>query len=182
MTVSAVPSAQPAFPCRRNQQVWFKKTGSALTTTLLSLGVLADLWLGTSQRAVHHSDCFVRDSRQSISRSRCWTSCWKRVSEICWSFCCLRNSASSSWDTGHNITYSFIAKCLVSEVNWVKWETVSARCMYAGNPVEVGITMHVSSVSHISEVNMVSASCNSVAHAVVTLFGGSLMSPIKLSE
>jgi len=27
--------------------------------------------------------------------------------------------------------------------------------------VEVGITMHVSSVSHISEVNMVCADCNS---------------------
>jgi len=49
MTVSAVPSAQPAFPCGRNQQVWFRKTGSALTAALLALGVVADLWLGTSQ-------------------------------------------------------------------------------------------------------------------------------------
>jgi len=49
MIVSAVPWAQPAFPCGRNQQVWFRKTGSALTAALLSLGVVADLWLGTSQ-------------------------------------------------------------------------------------------------------------------------------------
>jgi len=48
MTVSAVPSAQPAFPCGRNQQVWFRKTGSALSAALLSLGVVVDLWLDTS--------------------------------------------------------------------------------------------------------------------------------------
>jgi len=43
MTVPVVPSAQPAFPCGRNQQ------GSAMTAALLFLGVFADLWLGTSQ-------------------------------------------------------------------------------------------------------------------------------------
>jgi len=32
--------------------------------------------------------------------------------------------------------------------------------VYVGNPVEVGITMHVFSVSHMSEVNMVNASFN----------------------
>jgi len=51
MTASAVLSAQPAFPCGRNKLVWFRKTGSALTAALLSLGVVADLWLGTSQCA-----------------------------------------------------------------------------------------------------------------------------------
>jgi len=51
MTVSTVRSAQAAFPRRRNHQVWFRKTGSALTSALLSLSVVADLWLGTSQCA-----------------------------------------------------------------------------------------------------------------------------------
>ena len=65
---TTVPSAQPAFPCGRNQQVCFRKTGSALTTAFLSLGVVADSGLGC--HSVHHSGCFVRDRRQSISRSR----------------------------------------------------------------------------------------------------------------
>jgi len=49
-----------------NQQVWFRKTGSALTAALLSLGVVVDLWLGTSQ-CITAAGCFVRDSHQSIS-------------------------------------------------------------------------------------------------------------------
>ena len=51
MTVSTVRSAQPAFPRGRNHQVWFRKTGSALTSALLSLSVVADIWLGTLQCA-----------------------------------------------------------------------------------------------------------------------------------
>ena len=37
---------------------------------------------------------------------------------------------------------------------------VFARFAYAGNPVEVGVTMYVISVSHISEVDMVSGNYN----------------------
>jgi len=44
-------SARPAFPCGRNQQVCVVQTGSALTAALLSLGAVAELWLGTSQCA-----------------------------------------------------------------------------------------------------------------------------------
>ena len=36
--------------------------------------------------------------------------------------------------------------------------TTAMNFVCVGNPVEVGITMYVSSVSHISEVNMVSLS------------------------
>jgi len=45
------PDGCTLIPWEKNQQVWFRKMESALTAALLSLGVVADLWLGTSQCA-----------------------------------------------------------------------------------------------------------------------------------
>ena len=89
MTVSAVlRRSRHSRAEGTSMSVWFRKTGSTLTAALLSLGVAAQLWLGASQ-CVHHSGCFVRDSRQSISRSRCRTTCWKKFFEICRTVCSL---------------------------------------------------------------------------------------------
>jgi len=46
MTESAMPSVQLAFTCGRNLPDWFRKMGSTRMAALLSLGMVADLWLG----------------------------------------------------------------------------------------------------------------------------------------
>ena len=63
---------------------------------------------GLGRHSAHHSGCFIRDSCQSISRSRCRTSCWKKVSEICWTVYSLWISSIGSWDTWtYGLGYDF---------------------------------------------------------------------------
>jgi len=53
--------------------------------------------------------------------------------------------------------------------DWLMMVTTAMNFVCVGNPVEVGITMYVSSVSHISEVNMVSLSEHCI-NAPVTIW------------